>query len=156
MRILLDTNILVRFSNLDDIHSPLVRSAIATLLIRGDDVFLVPQCLYEFWSVTSRPRIGTANGIGWTIPEVRSELDTLQEHFSLLPDTPDIFDRWLELVTRSQVSGRPSHDARLAAAMLVHGLDALLTFNGPDFRRFGVQIVHPADLPVPDPLSENL
>lgn len=146
MRILLDTNILVRFSNLDDIQSPLVRSAVATLLIRGDDLFLVPQSLYEFWSVTSRPRTGTANGIGWTTPEVRAELDRLQEQFSLLPDTPDVFDRWLELVTQHQVSGRPSHDARIAAAMQVHGLDTLLTLNAPDFKRYGLKLLTPADL----------
>jgi predicted nucleic acid-binding protein len=146
MRLLLDTNIIVRFSNLDDVQSPLVRSAIAKLLIRGDDLFLVPQSLYEFWSVTSRPSTGNSNGIGWTTPEVRAELDKLQEQFLLIPDTPEVFDRWLELVTRHEVSGRPSHDARLAAAMQVHGLDTLLTLNAPDFKRYGLNVLSPADL----------
>ena len=48
MRIVLDTNVIVRFCNLDDAQSPLVHSAIATLLIRGDELYLVPQSLYEF------------------------------------------------------------------------------------------------------------
>jgi predicted nucleic acid-binding protein len=146
MRLLLDTNIIVRFSNLDDVQSPLVRSAIAKLLIRGDDLFVVPQSFYEFWSVTSRPSTGNSNGIGWTTPEVRAELDKLLEQFLLIPDTPEVFDRWLELVTRHEVSGRPSHDARLAAAMQVHGLDTLLTLSAPDFKRYGLNVLSPADL----------
>jgi predicted nucleic acid-binding protein len=146
MRLLLDTNIIVRFSNLDDVQSPLVRSAIAQLLIRGDDLFLVPQSLYEFWSVTSRPSTGNSNGIGWKTPEVRAELNKLQEQFLLLLDTPEVFDRWLDLVTRHEVSGRPSHDARLAAAMQVHGLDTLLTLNAPDFKRYGLNVLSPVDL----------
>lgn len=146
MRLLLDTNIIVRFSNLDDVQSPLVRSAIAQMLIRGDDLFLVPQSLYEFWSVTSRSSAGNSNGIGWTTPAVKAELDKLLEQFSLLPDTPEVFDRWLQLVTAHGVSGRPSHDARLAAAMQVHGLDTLLTLNAPDFKRFGLNVLSPAEL----------
>jgi len=36
------------------------------------------------------------------------------------------------------------HDARLAAAMLVHGLNHILTLNQPDFARYtGLEVVHP-------------
>ncbi len=39
------------------------------------------------------------------------------------------------------------HDARLVAAMLVHGLTHILTFNTPDFRRFSqITVVHPSEI----------
>jgi hypothetical protein len=36
-----------------------------------------------------------------------------------------------------QVSGKNAHDARLVAAMLVHGIESILTFNTQDFFRYG-------------------
>lgn len=44
-----------------------------------------------------------------------------------------------------QVSGKPTHDARLVAAMQVHGVTAILTFDRAGFSRYpGIQVVHPA------------
>jgi hypothetical protein len=46
--------------------------------------------------------------------------------------------------------GKNAHDARLVAAMRVHGLTHLLTFNAQDFRRYpGINVVTPGDLAVP-------
>ena len=43
------------------------------------------------------------------------------------------------------VLGTQVYDARLvAAAMLAHGIDRILTFNVADFSRYGVTVVHPA------------
>jgi hypothetical protein len=37
-----------------------------------------------------------------------------------------------------------AHDARLVAAMIVHGVTHLLTFNGADFARYsGIRITDP-------------
>jgi len=38
------------------------------------------------------------------------------------------------------------HDARLVAAMNVHGVRRILTFNTADFIGLGVEVVHPAVL----------
>jgi predicted nucleic acid-binding protein len=35
-----------------------------------------------------------------------------------------------------RVSGKNAHDARLVAAMVVHGIDSILTFNAQDFVRY--------------------
>jgi predicted nucleic acid-binding protein len=65
----------------------------------------------------------------------------------LLPETPAIFPAWEALVSRYQVSGKPTHDARLVAAMQVHGLTSILTFNASDFRRYAdIEVVDPADV----------
>lgn len=154
MRCLIDTNILLRFVNTQDTQHPVVAGAIEALSVQGAAICIVPQNMYEFWAVASRPQ--GVNDLGWKAAQLQTIIQTLQTRLLFLDDPPELFATWLELVATHEVSGKPSHDARLAAAMQVHGLDALLTFNGPDFKRFGVQIIHPADLPAPDPTSENL
>lgn len=41
-----------------------------------------------------------------------------------------------QLVIQHQVQGKNAHDARLVAAMLVHRIARLLTFNKADFARY--------------------
>ena len=56
---------------------------------------------------------------------------------------------WRVLVVRHQVSGVQVHDARLAAAMQVHGITHILTLNQPDFIRYAsIFVVHPQNVPV--------
>jgi hypothetical protein len=47
----------------------------------------------------------------------------------LLPETPAIDGVWDSLVTQHGVSGTPAHDARIVAAMQVHRLTSILTFE---------------------------
>ncbi|MGA3102644.1 MAG: hypothetical protein ABSD61_12345 [Terracidiphilus sp.] len=69
--------------------------------------------------------------------------------FPLLPDTPAIYPEWRRLVVTSKTTGARTHDARLAAALYVHGITHILTFNVGDFRRFDqLTAVHPADVPM--------
>jgi predicted nucleic acid-binding protein len=120
------------------------RSAIKALTARGHELQLVPQNLMELWVVATRP-VGQ-NGLGLSIPEATSELMRLKSMFPLLPDTPAIYPVWENLVIRYGVSGKPAHDARLVAAMQVHGLTAILTFDRTGFSRYaGIEVVHPAD-----------
>ena len=65
--------------------------------------------------------------------------------FILLPETAAMYSAWKALVTRHVVSGMPSDDARLVAAMEAHGLTAILTFDKTGFSRFpGTAVMHPA------------
>ncbi len=75
------------------------------------------------------------------------ELERIKGMFLFLPETPAIYPAWEALVTQHAVSGKPSHDARLVAAMQVHGLTAILTFDRTGFSRFpGIKVVQPADV----------
>jgi predicted nucleic acid-binding protein len=48
------------------------------------------------------------------------------------------------------VLGKNAHDTRLVAAMLVHGVTHLLTFNVTDFSRFpGLTVLDPATVTLP-------
>jgi predicted nucleic acid-binding protein len=108
--------------------------AIGTLLARGEELCITPQNLIEFWAVATRPM--AANGLGLTIVQAARRMRWLKRLFKLQPDTPAIFSEWENLVAQYQVIGKQAHDARLVAAMKVHGLSQILTFNNDDFKRF--------------------
>ncbi|BDP44369.1 hypothetical protein DAETH_43380 (plasmid) [Deinococcus aetherius] len=145
MRVLADTNIMLRYVQKDAEQHTEVEAAVDRLMERGDELVLVPQVMYEYWVVATRP-YGTSNGLSYTTEEVNTALRLLSGAFALLPDPLDLFNTWLNLVMTHQVSGKQAHDARLAAAALAHDLGALLTLNAPDFKRFGLTVLTPADL----------
>jgi predicted nucleic acid-binding protein len=111
---------------------------------------VVPQVLYEFWVTATRPL--AANGLGLSAAAAAAELARLKGLFTFLPDTAAIYPEWERVVTLHQVTGKNAHDARLVAAMGVHGLTHLLTFNTTDFARFpGVTALDPASVAASPP-----
>ena len=67
--------------------------------------------------------------------------------FELLADSPLVHPEWLRLISLHQIIGKRGHDTRLVAAMNVHGLRAMTTFNSRDFIGFSeIQILSPHDL----------
>jgi len=112
-----------------------VARAVSILATRRDELHVVAQNLIEFWAVATRPIID--NGLGLTVAQAEQELTKLKALFTVLPDTADILPEWEQLVVKHQVLGKQVYDARLVAAMMVHGLSHLLTFNTADFKRYG-------------------
>lgn len=143
MRILVDANVLLRAvgSNLTD--RELANGAVQRLLKRRDEPVVVPQVLYEWWVVATRPR--AVNGLGLDAPSAFSVLKTLESYFTLIPDDGSIYNEWRRLVAVFGVSGKNAHDARLVAAMNVHEINHILTFNRQDFTRYSqLTILTPA------------
>ncbi|MEO7716036.1 MAG: type II toxin-antitoxin system VapC family toxin [Capsulimonas sp.] len=142
MRYLADTNILLR---LIDPASPMhatALSALTKLRNSGETVWVTPQNLVEFWNGATRP--AAANGLGLTPAHAALEMAQIEAIFPLAEDNAAIHPEWRMLVANAGVSGVQVHDARLAAAMRVHGLTHLLTFNIRDFGRYpGITLVHP-------------
>jgi predicted nucleic acid-binding protein len=148
MNVLLDTNILARMAQPAHSHHLVAHAAVAGLVSRGDTPCLVPQVLYEFWVVATRPL--AVNGLGLTPSQADAELSRVLGLYTFLPDNPAIYPEWRRLVTAHLVIGKNGHDARLVAAMLVHGLTHLLTFNIADFTRFsGITALSPSSLAPP-------
>lgn len=145
MRVLVDTNVLLRAAQAGHPHQRAAREAVSHLLRRGDDVCVVPQCLYEFYVVATRPV--TANGLGMVPAAALAELQRLKSVYALLGDGLDVFNEWETLVAAHAVSGKPAHDARLVAAMNARAVPAILTFNVSDFSRYpGIQVLDPTTM----------
>ena len=129
-----DTNLLLRMADPTSEQHAVATKALARLLGRGDEVYLTPQNFIEFWAMATRPV--EANGFGWTSERTSKEVTDLQQRFPLLPDSPEVFTHWLDLVERLPVHGKRVHDARLVAVLQTHAVEHLVTFNTADFAAF--------------------
>jgi predicted nucleic acid-binding protein len=145
MRILIDTNVLLRGVSRNAGDRILANHAVERLLQRLDEPVVVPQILYEWWVVATRPK--TSNGLGLDPSKAFSALKSLESSFAILPDNVSVYNVWRQLVSVHGVSGKAAHDARLVAAMAVHGLQQILTFNGTDFKRYThVTVIDPSNI----------
>ena len=141
MTILLDTNILLRISQPHTAHARIADRALDALRTGNEALHIVSQNLVEFWAVATRP--ATDNGLGLTVEQAMGQVLALKRLFVLLPEIP-LQGEWERLVTTYRVCGRNSHDARLVAAMMVHGTRSILTFNVQDFTRYaGITVLDP-------------
>jgi predicted nucleic acid-binding protein len=148
MSYLVDTNILTRLAEPGHAMHQAALDAVKLLAGQGHKLHIVPQNLYEFWVVCTRPT--AVNGMGKTAAEAVAELANLKALFLWLDETAAVFGVWEQLVSSTPVVGKNAHDARLVAAMMVHGLTHLLTFNSQDFRQYaGITVVTPADVSTP-------
>lgn len=134
MNVLVDTNILGRMAEPGHPHYQTALDAAAAFQQRLDTLCVVPQVLYEFWVTATRPV--AVNGLGLSATEATVELVKVKALFVFLPDTAAIYPEWERIVSLHQVLGKNAHDARLVAAMAIHRVSHILTFNTADFARF--------------------
>lgn len=68
MRVLVDTNVLLRSAQPNHPLSPQAAQAVAKLLRGQATVFFCAQNVAEFWNVATRP--AAMNGLGFSLSEV--------------------------------------------------------------------------------------
>jgi len=142
MAVLTDTNILLRLLQPHHPHCSIAERALDILRVRQETLNIVSQNLMELWAVATRAQ--DQNGLGLSVEEATQELYHIRRFWVLLPDLP-LFEEWERLVKTHRVTGKNTHDARLVAAMHVHGIHNILTFNGSDFARYpNINIIDPA------------
>lgn len=148
MRVLIDSNILLRWVEPDQPDQVIVATALERLQLAGADLCYTSQNLGEFWNTLTRP--ANRNGYGLTPAQADRRARSIESRIILLLDTPDVHVEWRKLLVTHGISGVQVHDARLVAAMHVHGVKRILTFNTRDFARFtDIDAVHPSDLSEP-------
>ncbi|MCI0417605.1 MAG: type II toxin-antitoxin system VapC family toxin [Acidobacteria bacterium] len=130
----LDSNILIRSIEKNHSQQDEALDVINKLIGRGAEVFLLPQSLYEFWVVATRPR--KDNGLEMSAAEAEAVLAKFESVFPLKHDAQATYQVWRQLVTQHAVLGKNAHDARIAAALKTHGITHLVTFNKNHFKRF--------------------
>jgi predicted nucleic acid-binding protein len=142
---LVDTNVLLRTARRSDPQHKLIDAALAKLALEGTTLHYTHQNIAELWNVMTRP--ATRNGFGLTTAEAEREVRVIEAGMSLLPDNEATYREWRRILLSHLVSGVQVHDARLAAAMLVHGIGHILTLNVADFSRYsGLTAVHPSSV----------
>lgn len=141
----LDANVLLRLTDPTHPHCATARAAGAALRATGPTSVLVPLTLYEFWVAATRPT--AQNGLGLDTPTCEGLVAGFVAAFPLLPDGTDLVDEWRRLVVAHDCKGKPAHDARYVAAMTLHGVIRIVTFNGADFARYPhITVLDPAAL----------
>ncbi len=145
MRVLVDTNILLRSAQPNHPLCSQSTHAVAKLLRDQQAVFVSAQNIAEFWNVATRP--AELNGLGLSHEEVLREVSSIEGMFTLLPDVPAIYAAWKGIVQNHHVQGVKVYDARLVAVMTVYGVESVLTFNAGDFKRYSnITALHPSSM----------
>lgn len=142
MKVLVDTNILLRSIQKQHPACRAARKALVALYRGRHSLFITPQNVAEFWNVCTRPT--DANGFGLSIEAADNYTRRLDKFFVILPESGDVFEEWRRIVVEYSVRGVKVHDARLAAIMKVYSIERILTFNTQDFTRFSfIEPLHP-------------
>jgi predicted nucleic acid-binding protein len=142
---LVDTNILLRLARRSDPQHKLVDAALAKLALEGTTLHYTHQNIAELWNVMTRPT--DRNGFGLTVAEAEREVRVIEAGMILLPDSEAVYQEWRRIIVQHAVSGVQVHDARLAAAMRVHGVGNILRLNATDFTRYEeITVLHPSSV----------
>lgn len=145
MRVLVDTNVLLRSAQPSHPLCAQATHAVSKLIRQNDAVFFCSQTIAEFWNVATRP--GDLNGLGLSQEEALQEVASIEKLLTLLPDIPPIYLAWKEIVRDHKVQGVKVYDARLVATMNVYSVESVLTFNAVDFKRYSnITALHPSSI----------
>ncbi len=135
MAYLVDTNVFLRLVSRNDPDRNSVLRAFRNLNSRNEDLVYTSQVLAEFWTVCTRPS-AARGGYGLSPEMTERKARMIERYCRLLPDSLATHQEWRRLIVAYSVRGVEVHDARLVAAMNVHGIGGLLTFDSKDFKRY--------------------
>ncbi len=142
---LVDSNILLRWVKPDHVDYPRIVVATDVILRHEGVLCYTSQNVAEFWNACTRPV--DRNGYGLSPQATDRRARFFEGKLRLLADSLAVHEEWRKLLVTHSVSGVQVHDARLVAAMRIHGVQRILTFNDKDFTRYSnIQAVHPRNI----------
>ena len=103
MRVLVDTNVLLRHGSMADPARLPILAVLERIASTGGRPCVCAQNIVELWAVATRPV--TANGQGKEPVMFRRELDRLLVGFDIVADPPELLTTWLDLCTRYRFAG---------------------------------------------------
>ncbi len=135
-----DTNILVYAAD----QSAALHSVCRALLDRGlqgqERLVLSPQILAEFISVVTNPSV-TPNAL--PAVDAYAHTEALAKSFELIVPPLQVFDRALDLLRKTGISGKRVHDVMHAATMLENGITRIYTFDAGFSKIPGITVLQP-------------
>jgi hypothetical protein len=132
--IALDTNILIHARRAEMPHHEAAARLLAELAT-GDRPWTIPwPCVYEFVRVVTHPRVFTPPS---PLADILEDLESLLRSPSLVMvgEGPAHLAHMLRSIVDGDASGNLAHDAHIAALVVEHGVEELLTLDR-DFARF--------------------
>jgi predicted nucleic acid-binding protein len=141
---LIDTNVLLRLSEVGTPASQQILDVLAYLRQKDEELYITPQNLIEFWCSATRP--ADWNGLGWNIKQAIEALNKWEVLFRVAPDAPTLYTEWRRIVTSCHVSGIQVYDARLVAVMRVHDITHILTLDAGFNRYSWVTVINPFEV----------
>lgn len=125
-RIFVDTNVLTR-ATID--AAPLHREArtlLDSLWDEPSDMFISHQVIREYVANATRPQTYSPP---LPVETVLTQVEDFRKTFHILPDSPAVLSKFLELVRTIPMGGKQIHDANIVATMLANDVEDLLTHN---------------------------
>ena len=95
-RVLLDSNILLRWLEPEQPDQIIVKRALERLLVADADLCYTSQNLGEFWNALTRRT--NRNGYGLSPAQAHLRARAVESKITLLPDTPDVHTEWRKLL----------------------------------------------------------
>lgn len=141
----LDTGVLLRLVNRADPLHHEVRKCLQILRAAGDQFAVAPQNIVEFWNVSTRPT-SARGGYGLSVSATEHHLHLIERICDVIPDSPNLYPVWRQLVVTHGVKGVQAHDARLVAWMKTQAVSQIISFNVSDFTRYpGIMAKSPSN-----------
>ena len=135
-----DTNVLIYAAD----QSAAFHSACRALLERGlegkERLVLSPQILSEFISVVTNP---SAMPNPLAPPDAYTHAEALAKGFELIVPSQGVFDRALDLLRKTGISGKRTHDVMHAATMLENGVTRIYTLDSGFSKIPGITVLKP-------------
>lgn len=85
------------------------RNALKVLYGADNELIVTPQIVAEFWNVCTPPT--KVNGLGNSIRKTDRLTSTLEDLFTVLPESIEVFREWRKLGVEQAVRGAKVHDA---------------------------------------------
>ena len=140
-RLFVDTNILVYSRDEASPFFTSVRDALRGLVGAGVDLCIHRQVLREYMSVATRPY---PRGLGATPQKALAEVAEFESFYRVLLEPENVWETWKQIVQETGLTGLRVHDAYLAAVMIGHRIQTIMTMNTADFETIsGVSVVEP-------------
>jgi hypothetical protein len=132
--IAVDTNILIHAHRVDSpFHAPAHQAIVA--LAEDATPWAIPwPCIHEFIAIATHPRVwAPPTPLNHALEQVDAWLES--PSLLLLAESRSYWDVARPLLAAARITGPATHDARIAALCLAHGVRELLTADR-DFGRF--------------------
>jgi predicted nucleic acid-binding protein len=133
--VLLDTNILVYLTSSQSLFQGAAKEAVKKELQEGAKLYVTMQILREYAKVMTTVKDSQTGNVVNNLQVTLAAIQQFRHNIQVIGDSPQSFEKWLELLEKYDVHGREVFDTQIAAQMLQSNVTHILT-NDERFSRY--------------------